>query len=358
VIFGAQVRKARETAGLSLAEAANLIGTSRAELAAWERDEEQPEVGQLESLADAFGRDIDYFLRSTPDEPPAFTFRSPLAVRHERFSREARLAVSRFEELCRKANELEELLGVSRRRDVPAALPNESPEVAAGRQRTSMGLGEGPVKGIREKLSALGIRVFEVTAPSDELSGLSSPNSVYGPRILVNAADRFGRRHFTLAHEFAHLFYRDSASVCHLGDSPATERGVERRADVFALELLLPQTFVGRDAEQRLDQPLSLHSLARFAARWRVSIQAMGYRLEGLEVIPRGTTNELLQTGAPPSFPVKRRQPKWIRQLGPDYIDKALIAYRAGHFSVGRLAIFLGIPYRKAFEIVHKDSPL
>lgn len=222
-----------------------------------------------------------------------------------------------------------------------------------------MGSGDRPVKALREYLERNGIRVFEVPVPLQQFSGLSSLTNAFGPRILVNGREGFGRRHFTLLHEWAHLLYRHGSAVCNI-PAETERRGAtaERMADRFAVEFLLPAEAVTEDARRRLDGDFSMRPLARLAGRWRVSIQALGYRLEELHVLERGFTDKLLARETPPTFYVKGRRPQWRRQLGDVYVDKAVGAYRAGHISLSKLASLLGVPYRKVFDLFHQDAPL
>jgi Zn-dependent peptidase ImmA (M78 family) len=127
------------------------------------------------------------------------------------------------------------------------------------------------VEAIAEDL--LGLHVEEV-----ELDGISG--LLYPPqrRILLNASDPEARRRFTLAHELGHWVCQcaDPASapkvLCRtevVGLDPEA-RALEREANVFAAELLMPEpavrgTFAG-DADV-------------CAARFGVSAEAMRWRL-------------------------------------------------------------------------------
>ena len=162
----------------------------------------------------------------------------------------------------------------------------EDPRAHAVRERY-LGLygGEGvpvPVEAIAEDL--LGLRVersWEI-----DCSGMLLPAE---RRILLNAAEDAGGRNdpplrrfrFTIAHEIGHW-------VCHCleGRAPslepsycrpvdltdAADRAMEREANVFAAELLMPESAV-REAWGELDD------IAACAARFDVSPSAMHWRL-------------------------------------------------------------------------------
>lgn len=93
-----------------------------------------------------------------------------------------------------------------------------------------------------------------------------------GAVIWLNRSDAPERRRFTLFHEFGHFHLHEGISYCH-ADS-RWELALEREADAFAAEMLMPRTWVLRDLAQLGP------NLPRLAARYRVSISAMRRRLE------------------------------------------------------------------------------
>jgi Zn-dependent peptidase ImmA (M78 family) len=124
-----------------------------------------------------------------------------------------------------------------------------------------------PVEAIAEDL--LGLRVREV--PLDGVSGLLYPPA---RAVFLNANDTPERRRFTLAHEVGHwvcqcLEGRGGPMMCRAEDvALATDRALEREANVFAAELLMPEQPVRVGA----DDPAA-------AARFGVSNEAMRWRL-------------------------------------------------------------------------------
>jgi Zn-dependent peptidase ImmA (M78 family) len=134
-----------------------------------------------------------------------------------------------------------------------------------------------PVASIAEDL--LGLRVEE--AVLDGVSGYLLPAE---RRICLNARDVPARRRFTLAHEVGHWVCQclegGAAPVyCRAEDvsaADATARALEREANVFAAELLMPEpavraAFVGDAAE--------------LAASFDVSEEAMAWRLYNVGLV-------------------------------------------------------------------------
>jgi hypothetical protein len=130
-----------------------------------------------------------------------------------------------------------------------------------------------PVEAIAEDL--LGLAVAE--GESLEVSGLLIPAE---RQIWLNAREARespGRRRFTLAHELGHwicqcLEGRTAPIYCRaeeIGPDPAA-KAMEREANVFAAELLMPEPAV---------RAAWTGSVAECAERFGVSEEAMGWRL-------------------------------------------------------------------------------
>ena len=170
----------------------------------------------------------------------------------------------------------------------------EDPRAHAVRERY-LGLygGEGvpvPVEAIAEDL--LGLRIdasWEI-----DCSGMLLPSE---RRIVLNAAEgAVGRNdpplrrfRFTIAHEIGHWVCHCleghaaamEASYCRPVDlTDAADRGLEREANVFAAELLMPEPAV-REAWEKVED------VAECAARFDVSPTAMQWRLHSFGIAPR-----------------------------------------------------------------------
>ena len=143
-----------------------------------------------------------------------------------------------------------------------------------------------PVESIAEDL--LGLRIEE--ADLGECSGMLIPAERL---ILVNAAEAMSgdtptRRHrFTIAHELGHWVCHARGAegarptYCRAKDiSQDTERALEREANVFGAELLMPEAAV-REAWA------ALPDTTRLAARFSVSTLAAQWRLYSFGLAPK-----------------------------------------------------------------------
>jgi hypothetical protein len=133
-----------------------------------------------------------------------------------------------------------------------------------------------PVTAIAEDLCGLSVEKLDAL----EVSGMLIPPE---RRIYVNAAESLERRRFTLAHELGHwvcqcLQGATAARYCRadeIGLDPQA-KAIEREANVFAAELLMPEEAV---------RGAWTGSLAKCAETFGVSGEAMHWRLYNLGVV-------------------------------------------------------------------------
>lgn len=349
-----QLRMARVYLELSLEEAAERLGVQPEELAQWEERVSEPPIERLWDMAELYQRPVDYFVTETPPLPEEVSFRLTTSRAMKELSLEVRYVITRFEELCRSATEMERLLQKPHPIRVPRLPGERNPERLAAMERERLGLGERPIDDLRGLLEEQGVRIFELPVPGDVFSGLSWWHDDYGPCILVNARDVPGRRAFTMTHEYAHLLAETSPTVCDLNLDVHEERFANR----FARSFLMPASDVKNAFQKRgySATTLTAKNLGSLARRYRVSLEAMGRRLEELQLIRAGTTDSFIQEWE--ARPRRYRRPKaptWQRRLGDTFVTNALDAYSEGHISIGKLAEYLGLDLRKAMDIVKED---
>ena len=360
IVIGKQIRKARELLQFTPEEVAEEINVTKKDIMDWEEERTRPNLSQLEKLAKFYGREIDYFLRETPSSPEKIEFRGkPEKVFLKDLSKETKVVLARFDELCRTALEFENLLEMKREIKIPCFKQTIPPKTIVKTLREKLNVGGKSLPNLREILENEGVRIFELPIPENEFSGFSFWHSEYGPCILINANEPKGRRNFTLAHELAHLLYNHGSSLCYipikLGE---VHKGLEYKANQVAIELLLPKAAVVEDFRKRsLSSTPSQKELAQMAYyKWSVSIQALGYRLENLGLIEEGHTDSLWETK--PHFKRKKgpRTPTWEKQLGKQFVEISIKAHEKGLISIGKLAHSLGISIRKSMQEIERRN--
>ena len=187
-----------------------------------------------------------------------------------------------------------------------------------------------------------GVLVFQMSRVSPEVCrGFSVYEDVL-PIIVLNGADGFGARQFTLFHEIAHLLSRTSA-VCDVWQ----EDGVEARCNEFAADLLMP-----RRAVEDFLNGIGPHSPDALATKFNVSKSAAAVRLRVLGRINQEQLAAYLreardtaiaqreaaranQKGGPSPHLLK------VRNLGSSFVETVLDAMHEERISVTEAAQIL-----------------
>jgi Zn-dependent peptidase ImmA (M78 family) len=108
-----------------------------------------------------------------------------------------------------------------------------------------------PVESIAEDLLGLAIHREDL----DGISGVLYPEE---RQVYVNSSDVPARQRFTIAHE-----------LCRAEDvSPAADRAIEREANVFGAELLMPEHAVRRHAGD--SDAADVFGVSQLAFSWRL----------------------------------------------------------------------------------------
>jgi Zn-dependent peptidase ImmA (M78 family) len=152
-----------------------------------------------------------------------------------------------------------------------------------------------PVETIAEKMGA--ILVFEpFEGKEDDISGIlyrKGDNTIIG----INSAHSETRRRFSIAHELGHLalhrkeLFVDKVVRIDFRDrtSSLAIKAEEIAANAFAAGLLMPRDFLAREILRKLSkrssQPAKEKLINHLAKTFKVSPQAMEYRLINLGIL-------------------------------------------------------------------------
>jgi Zn-dependent peptidase ImmA (M78 family) len=235
-------------------------------------------------------------------------------------------------------------------------------EDVAVRERNRLGLGDQPVYELRELLEAdVGLRIMYADLPS-QIAGMYAYAGDVGCCLVVNRRHPPERRRASLAHEYGHVIidrYSPGVDyVTYAGRKPANERFAES----FGMSFLMSATSLRRRFNEIVSArgDFQVADLCRLSHLYFVSVEAMVYRLESLQLIPEGTMEHLRES----RFEV--RKAKGILELPerpetndryPDrYVYLAVHAYEQAKISEGQLARFLGVDRVTAREIAERVS--
>jgi len=143
----------------------------------------------------------------------------------------------------------------------------------AGLVRAHWLMPNGPVENLTAAVERAGAVVVHSAMGGSAVSGVTVSVPGLLPLIVLNRNQPADRLRFTLAHELGHL-------VVHKFPSP----DMETEANNFASALLMPETeiriaFGGRK--------IDMARLAALKPEWRVSMQALLYRAQSLDLIEK-----------------------------------------------------------------------
>lgn len=166
-------------------------------------------------------------------------------------------------------------------------------EILASKFRTEAGLGQlepVPVKTL--------LRRLQITAMYRPLSsssyGISCKSKSGKMFMLINSNSTRGRQHFTIAHEFYHLYY-DENPVPHMCSGGTSVE--EKNADLFASVLLLPKDSIYEmlSKEEVICHDVKLATILRIEQLFQVSRTMLLIRLKDIGVISEIKRQDLLK---------------------------------------------------------------
>ena len=146
------------------------------------------------------------------------------------------------------------------------------PEKAAEAVRSEWGIGARPIPNIVHLLESRGVRVFSLREANQKIDAFSIWRDEV-PFVFLNSMKTAERSRFDAAHELGHL-------VMHRRIT-ARGRSHEDQANAFASAFLMPKGDVLAHARPSM----SVRDIEALKPRWRVSAQALAYRLHKLHLI-------------------------------------------------------------------------
>ncbi|WP_051179131.1 ImmA/IrrE family metallo-endopeptidase [Thermodesulfovibrio thiophilus] len=161
----------------------------------------------------------------------------------------------------------------------------ESVKTVARKLLKDLGINEPPVDLIQVARHLNAEIVLSDELP-EEVHGTVVPVKSGSFLILVNVFICEARRNFTIAHELAHIALRHHriakvlTSTANISPSKDVEKKIERLADAFASELLMPKHWVRKYVNA---YGTDVKELAEI---FMVSHEAMRIRLKELKLIP------------------------------------------------------------------------
>lgn len=354
-VLGARLQEARKARGLTQQAVADEMDMARTTLVAVEKGERRVAPEELVRLAGLYARPVSEFVsREVVTAGFVPQFRSEW---RDDFTQDAELAETAIElqRLAEDYVELERMCGLPLAKNYPPlyetarSSPEQAAEEIAAAERNRLGIGDGPISNLRDRLETdIGLRVFYFAMPP-KLSGIFAYNDVLGGCVGINANHPRDRRNWSLGHEYGHfLTDRYRAEITFLNERKRRSAS-ERFADAFAENFLMPASGLNRRFTEvhrsSASGQITLAQICTLADLYQVSVQALIIRLEKLKRLPSGTWDRLESEG----FKPRRAQqllgidanPAEKYLLPARYLNLAVMAYDKEMLSEGQLARYL-----------------
>lgn len=178
------------------------------------------------------------------------------------------------------------------------------------------------------------ITVF--SSMSNNFSGMAARFEENG-FLLINCNFPKGRQIFTICHELYHLFVQKDFEFEVISDTKngGKKSDIEKLADAFAVELLMPEQGIQELLLKRnfIKKEVSLEHVIKLEQYFQVSRQSMVYRLKNLGFISKDEHLELKyfsnvkESALRRGYDVSLYESTSARVVASDYYDKAELLY-------------------------------
>jgi Zn-dependent peptidase ImmA (M78 family)/DNA-binding XRE family transcriptional regulator len=325
-ILGERLRAARANVDLTQEQVASAVGMQRTALVQVEAGNRALSSVELFKLAKLYGREMSDFLSEKPmEEDPLILLRS---IAED--SPELRLEIAKCSEMLREATKLQSYLGEQARSFPPMYIYSDpltyKQAIDQGKEiaileRRRLDLGSAPVLDVAYVIMS---QTMWAAAASfrDEVSGIFLHHPDYGLAVVVNQDHPPVRRRFSYAHEYAHAL-SDRQRKPRPSSKQNAHDLIEKRANAFASEFLMPETGIleslerlrkgassreysfmydpitdeAQQHESRLDanaQRITVREVAILAHEFKVSYDVAVYRLSDIGAIRKPLVDELI----------------------------------------------------------------
>ena len=275
---------------------ASELGVQSRAIQGYEAGEYEPEPERLEMLAALLRFPVEFF--SGPD--------LPRISEHSASFRSMSKMSAALRDSALNAGSLAFVLNtwIESRFKLPAAdlpdLSDLSPEDAAATLRRMWGLGQAPVSNMIHLLESKGIRVYSLAIEAREVDAFSVWHEGT-PFVFLNTFKSAEHSRFDAGHELGHLV-RDRHSMLH-GKAHSPE--MEREANAFASAFLLPRD----DVVARRPSLVTVPQLIDLKSYWGVSLAALAYRMNSLELVTEWSYRTLCIDIAKKGYRTKEPRP-------------------------------------------------
>jgi Zn-dependent peptidase ImmA (M78 family)/transcriptional regulator with XRE-family HTH domain len=344
-----RLKKARESAGLTIGDAASRLGFANYQtLSNIEKGEREVKASELALFAKTYFCNLSTILMGDDAPLAAMNLLWRKVPSGERRKEIETYIKNRFEQY----HFLERLLEIDKESNArlitvtPSDIrTNNQIDGLASKIGNLLNLGSRPALSLQKVMEQiLQIKILFIEL-SDFGSAAATVHPELGAAIVVNNEEAPWRINFTLAHELFHIVTWDTFSPADMEADEQLFTDIEKKADRFASALLLPEAEVKQELTKKImEQKLPLSDIVDVAREFGVSTSAILYRMANLRLIPWDKANELskndeltmidrrLRNGSAVDVPVSER-----------FISLAAKCLRKGLISRGKFAEILSI---------------
>ena len=376
-------RWARESAGLSLEQAAHALSIIPSSLSAIEAGQKVPSRAALSNMAKTYHRSLlTFYLPAPPRKGDrGEDFRTVIAPRTieaeadvDALLRDLRARHSLVRTILEEDDDVQPLpfIGSAHIHDGAQAVCR-SIEQVLGITRVEYRRQKDAVSAfslLRERAEHSGVFVLLIgnlgshhsTIPVEAFRGFAIADRI-APFIVINDGDAKAAWSFTLLHELAHLWLGTTG----VSGTGVPESAIERFCNEVAAEFLLPRADVVGIDLRGLDLDAQIAKISESATRWRVSRQMVAYSLLKAGLVTLDAW-KLLDATLRERWAAERRREKEFAQgstsTGPSYyvvrrhrLGQAMLSFArrytdSGALSPSKAAKVLGVKPRSVYPLL------
>lgn len=362
ITIGKRLKQAREALGYTQEQVAEKLGIGRPRYSDIENGKRDVPIKELYAFCEFFARPLEFFLKESSPAESGFK----VLFRKTAGDDEVTKVVTKFENLCERMYDLEEITGVRIKPPLMEDYEYEKNRLSfwgkhcGEKERSRLDLGQAPLKDLDRILEEkCGLKIFYLSIPENkDISGMFTFDEKIGGCILINSTPVSGRQLFSLAHEYAHfIFHKTQSGVVSSEKDKGTSD--EKIADYFAGEFLMPESAVNDIFNIRVENrnDITAEDVLYLAYYFGVSFQAMVYRLNNLKLVNNDKKEGLLKD----TWVAAVRQSMGISEperskskFPPLYIHLCIKAYQQERITTAKFAEFLELPLYVAMELGRK----
>ncbi len=344
--IGSHLKNVRKSLGLTLVKAAKKLGFPNYQtLKSIEDGSREIKAPELLKLSKVYFVSISNLLGEKEIQlGNAFLWRKPPPLESKK-QIEAEISYR-----CEQYNLLEKLLNLKVKRGrlldvtIDDISSNNDVDTLSENFRNFLSLGSRPAFTLQKVLEQnIGVKILYETIP--EGSAISTFSNEFGAVIVINSDEAPWRRNYDLAHELFHLVTWKVIPEKDLKDS-SYFNSIEKKADRFASNLLLPENEISKEIEDRINMQdkFTNSDMVDIAQEFGVSTKALLYRMANLRFIKWEDADKLAKDQDLTEISRQKRRHEWGEKPRSErFISLAVRCLRKGLISRGKFAEIVDI---------------